>query len=105
MLGIRKTSPKEVLSKLRTKRQVRICPTERDPSKTGSIWEGPWSGWLVDNVKHKRQEEGHRVWRPGLTSRWACQGNLPGLGDLSGSSIHRIPATSITRPLDQIPGP
>ena len=47
-------------------------------------------------------EERHHVCRPGHASRWTCQGNLPGLG---GSSIHRIPATPITRPLDQIPGP
>lgn len=62
----RKSFPKEVISKLRTKRQVRICPAEAggDRSRNDSVCRGPRAKPLVHVVKHKKWEDRGRTCRP-----------------------------------------
>ena len=58
MLGIRKTSPKEVLSKLRTKRQVRICPTEGIQAKLAAYGKTHrQDGWFTTSSTRGRKRD------------------------------------------------
>ena len=59
MGDMRKASPEEVICKLKTKRQVRICPAQAggDPSRIDSTCKGPQANLPVHMVKHKQQEE------------------------------------------------
>lgn len=81
--GYRKGFPKEVISKLGTKRQVRICPAKAGGglSRMTAGGKGPQAKLLVHRVKHKRREERCRPCRPGYGGRRACQGKLLGKGD------------------------
>lgn len=82
--GYKKDFPKETASKLRTKRQVRICPAKGIQAELAAHAKARRQHcWF--RVKHKRWEERCRTHRPGYVGRWACQGSLPGLGDLQGS--------------------
>lgn len=54
---------KEVVSKLKTKRQVRICPAQAggDPSRIDSTCKGLQANLLVHVVKHRQWEERCRI--------------------------------------------
>lgn len=87
--GYRKGFPMEVIPKLITIRQVRICPVRQEVQ---GIQEGireeltahakaPREDcWLTRSSTRGRKTR--RICSSGYAGWWASQGNLPGLGDL-----------------------